>query len=198
MREPVPCADPFGLADGWGLGLALYRQQAADWVGHDGNADGTSAYLRVNPADGWVVALTTNANTGASLWKDLLAELAGAGVPIEAPRAPVPRGPHITPPAGCAGRYANGDVEYAVTVGSHGSIHMSLDGDRASLILHGDLTFSIVDPGSGRPVPGGRFVREPTTGKIHGIQVGGRLARKQFFPAAPLSAGERVASARTA
>jgi CubicO group peptidase (beta-lactamase class C family) len=50
MRTPVPAADPFGLADGWGLGLALYGgsdgrgdgggdvRGAGGWVGHDGNA----------------------------------------------------------------------------------------------------------------------------------------------------------------
>ncbi len=49
MRRPVPAAEPFGLADAWGLGLAVFRGAAdgtpgaaADWAGHDGNADGTS------------------------------------------------------------------------------------------------------------------------------------------------------------
>lgn len=198
MREPVPGADPFGLADGWGLGLAVYRQETADWVGHDGNADGTSAYLRINPADGWVIALTSNANTGAFLWKDLLAELARANVPIDALGAPVPQGPHVVPPADCSGRYAKGDVEYAVTVGSHGSIHMSVDGDDfPPLTLHDDLTFSMLEPGSGRRVLGGRFVREPTTGKVYGIQIGGRLARKQAFPAMTLSADKHLAPTGT-
>jgi CubicO group peptidase (beta-lactamase class C family) len=194
MREPVACADPFGLADGWGMGLALYRQEAAQWAGHDGNADGTSCYLRINPADGWVIALTSNANTGARLWQDLLAELARAGVPIDTPRAPAPRGPHVAAPADCVGRYVNGDAEYAVTVGSHGSIHMSVDGENfPSLTLHGDLTVSMLDPGSGRRVLGGRFVREPATGRVYGIQVGGRLARKQVFPGTALPAAERLA-----
>jgi CubicO group peptidase (beta-lactamase class C family) len=194
MREPVPCADPFGLADGWGLGLALYRQEAADWVGHDGNADGTSCYLRINPADGWVIALTSNANTGAFLWQDLLAELARANVPIDAPRAPALRGPLVVPPADCVGRYVNGDAEYSVTLGSHGSIRISVDGGNfPSLTLHEDLTVSMLDPGSGRRMLGGRFAREPATGRVYGIQVGGRLARKQVFPGRALSAAERLA-----
>jgi Beta-lactamase len=200
MRQAVPEADPFGLADGWGMGLAVYRQRAADaasavadadaaaadaaadWVGHDGNGDGTSAYLRINPAAGWVIALTANANTGAGLWRDLLAVLAGAGVPIGAdagPRAPVTP---TAPPPGCAGRYANGDAEYVVVAGPNASLRLSVDGENfAPVTLHEDLSFAVYDPASGRDVFGGRFVREPATGKVCGIQVGGRMASRQLF-----------------
>jgi CubicO group peptidase (beta-lactamase class C family) len=196
MRQPAPCADPFGLADGWGLGLAVYRQETADWVGHDGNADGMCCYLRINPADGWVIALTSNASTGVGLWQDLLAELAQAGAPIEPPHTPAPSGRSIVPLLGCAGLYANGEVEYAVTVGSNGLIHISVDGESpVPLTLHDDLTFSLLDSSSGRRVFGGRFVREPATGKVYGIQVGGRLARKQVFPRTTPSADQRLAPA---
>jgi hypothetical protein len=166
-------------------------------VGHDGNGDGTSCYLRINPADGWVIALTANANSGAGLWQDLLAELARADVPIGPSPAPAAAtGLHVVPPRGCAGWYANGEVEYEVTAGRNGSVHMSVDGDNfVPLTFHDDLTFSLVDPDSGRRVLGGRFVREPATGKVHGIQVGGRLARKQVFARTDPWAGERLASA---
>jgi CubicO group peptidase (beta-lactamase class C family) len=196
MRQPVPGADPFGLAHGWGLGLAVYRQEGAEWVGHDGNADGTSCYVRINPADGWVIALTSNANTGAGLWQDLLAELARASVPIGPSRALAPAGRHVAPPRGCAGWYANGEVEYEVTAGSNGSIHLSVEGDNfVPLTFHDDLSFSLVDPDSGRRVLGGRFVREPATGKVYGIQVGGRLAPKQVFHRTVPAADQRLASA---
>jgi CubicO group peptidase (beta-lactamase class C family) len=195
MRQAVPCADPFGLADGWGMGLAVYRHETADWVGHDGNADGTAAYLRINPADGWVIALTSNANTGAVLWQDLLTELARAGVPIGPPRAPTPGGPGAAPPPGCAGWYANGGAEYVVT-DANGSIQLSVDGENfVPLTFHDDLTFSVRDPASGRQVFGGRFVREPAAGKVYGIQVGGRLASRQVFRQAAPSAGPRLAPA---
>jgi CubicO group peptidase (beta-lactamase class C family) len=180
MRQAVPCADPFGLADGWGLGLAVFRQQATAWIGHDGNIDGISCHLRINPADGWVIALTSNANTGDELWHDLLAELGHAGVPIEPPPAPAEGGRRVVPPPGCVGWYANGNVEYAVTAGGNGSIHMSIDGENfVPLTFHDDFTFSVVAPDSGRRVFGGRFVCEPSMGKVYGIQVGGRLARRQ-------------------
>lgn len=196
MRQPVPCADPFGLADGWGMGLAVYRHPTADWVGHDGNADGTSCYLRIDPADGWVVALTTNANTGAGLWRDLLAELGRAGIPVDPSRLAPPDGPRTAPPSGCAGRYVNGDAEYVVTAGANGSVRLSVDGENSvPLSFHQGLAFSVHDPSSGRPVLGGKFVREPATGRIHGIQVGGRRAgRRASRPASP-STSRRLASA---
>jgi CubicO group peptidase (beta-lactamase class C family) len=194
MRQPVPGADPVGLAGGWGLGLALYPQLNGDWAGHDGNADGTCCYLRMNPAEGWVLALTTNASTGVGLWQDVLAELARDGVPIDPIGEPLPGGRPIVPPPGCAGRYVNGDVEYTVGAGANGSVHVSLDGDRpVPLTLHGDLTFSLPHPDSGRRVFGGQFVREPATGKIYGLQVGGRLARKQVFARMWASAEQRYA-----
>lgn len=194
MRQPVPGADPTGLADGWGLGLAGYRQESADWVGHDGNADGTCCYLRINPADGWVVALTTNASTGVGLWQDLLAELAQADVPIDPVSEPSPGRRLLVAPPGCAGTYVNGDVEYTVRTGGQGAIHVSVDGENpVPLTLHHDLTFSLPHPDSGRRMFGGRFVREPATGKVSGIQVGGRLARKQVFLRMTPSADERYA-----
>jgi CubicO group peptidase (beta-lactamase class C family) len=183
MRRPVPGALPFGLAHGWGLGLAVYRHGTADWVGHDGNADGTACYLRINPADGWVIALTTNASTGTGLWQDLLAELEGADVPIGPPDAPVPAWPPLPPPPGCEGKYINGDMELLVTAGAGGSVQLTIDGESSTpLTFHEDMAFSVTDPASGRPVFGGRFVPDPVTGAIQGMQVGGRFAR-QLSPA---------------
>jgi CubicO group peptidase (beta-lactamase class C family) len=111
MRSPVPAADPFGLADAWGLGLALVREGGTEWVGHDGNADGTACYLRVDPDGGRVIALTSNANTGLGLWQDLLGELVGADLPVSYPGPPAPRTPVVVPPAGCSGTYVNGEME---------------------------------------------------------------------------------------
>jgi CubicO group peptidase (beta-lactamase class C family) len=198
MRQAVADAEPFGLADGWGLGLAVYRADAGEWVGHDGNADGTSCYLRINPADGWVIALTANANTGAGLWQDLLDELARASVPIAPAPAPAPvaAGLQVAPARGCAGWFANGEVEYHVTAGSNGSVHMSVDGENfVPLTFHDEVTFSLIDPASGRRVLGGRFVREPATGKVYGVQAGGRLAPKQLFLRTAPWADDRLAPA---
>lgn len=193
MRQPVPRTQAYGLADAWGMGFALYRQQAADWAGHDGNADGTSCYLRIAPAGGWVAALTSNANTGAALWRDLQAELARAGVPIDPPRDPSADVP-AAPPASAAGRYANGDLACEITADGNGHLHMSMDGgDTMPLTPHADLTFSVADPESAQPLFGGRFVRDPATGRIHGMQAGGRFSRR--YPPAPAAptAGQHLA-----
>jgi CubicO group peptidase (beta-lactamase class C family) len=179
MRQPVPGADPFGLADGWGPGLAVYP---AEWVGHDGNANGTSCYVRINPADGWVVALTSNSNTGAGLWREFQAELARVGVPIDLPRIPTPRGPRAAPPRGCADEYTNGDIQCTVKTGSDGAVYLSADGQnfvRLTFYENLTFTFSAPDPTSLGQVSTGRFVRNPATGKIYGLYVAGRLARRR-------------------
>ncbi|WP_276328666.1 serine hydrolase, partial [Streptomyces rhizosphaericus] len=71
MRRPVPGADPGVLADGWGLGWGLFRHGDTLWFGHDGNAQGTSCFLRADPATGTVVGFTANAGTGTELWHEL-------------------------------------------------------------------------------------------------------------------------------
>jgi CubicO group peptidase (beta-lactamase class C family) len=103
MREAVAAAEPFGLADGWGLGLAIFDADGTRWVGHDGNSDGTACYLRVDPAAGWVVAFTSNANTGAGVWRDLPGELAGTDLPIRPPRTAAAPARVVAPSPGCVG-----------------------------------------------------------------------------------------------
>ncbi|WP_182886987.1 serine hydrolase domain-containing protein [Microbispora sp. H10885] len=175
MRQPVLCADPYGLADGWGLGLAVYGGETGDWVGHDGNADGTSCYLRIDPVDGWIVALTTNTGTGIGLWKDLGRHLAEAGVPMPTGESPAGSRPGA-PPRDCAGAYRNGDAEYLVTR-SGGGLTLTVDGSGFAVLTGADgLTFELLDHSSGQRLPGGRFQRDPRTGEINGILVNGRLA----------------------
>jgi hypothetical protein len=177
MRRPAPAADPFGLADGWGLGLAMFRHGATEWVGHDGNADGTDCHLRIDPVGRWVIAFTSNANAGSGMWRDLLGELARADVPIGPTRPTAPCGPPIAPPDGGVGTYVNSDVECVVAAGDDGRLYVSVDGDDlVPMTFHEGLAFSVRDPSSGEPALGGRLVRDPDTGQIDCIQVGGRLA----------------------
>jgi hypothetical protein len=193
MRSPVPAADPFGLADGWGLGLALFREGGTEWVGHDGNADGTACYLRVDPDGGRVIALTSNANTGLGLWQDLLGELVGADLPVSYPGPPAPRTPVVVPPAGCSGTYVNGEMEYLVTIRNGSELYLSVDGDPlVRLTFHDGLVFSFRDPASGQRVLGGRFLRDPHTGRVNAIQIDGRLASRRVRQ--PLEVGrQRIA-----
>lgn len=192
MRTPVPAADPFGLAEGWGLGLAVFQGSDGDWVGHDGNADGTACYLRLDPRTGSVIALTSNANTGLSLWRDLLGELAQAGLGIEpastwkADTRPVP------PPAGAAGTFVNGGVEYRVLDRKDGLYLVADDAPPSRITCYEGLAFSVADPISGQVLFGGRFLRDGFAGRIDAVQLSGRLARRRG-PARQRGRGERSA-----
>ena len=184
MRDPQPGADPFGLADGWGLGLALFDRPDGNgrWVGHDGNGFGTACYLRVDPVDGWVVAFTSNATTGAALWHELGAQLRLAGIPLPTGPEPVEDLPARAVPSGCTGRYANGSVEFTVAVRNGQALLGVDDAAPVPLTFHDDLTFSVPDPQTRRAVLGGRFTRDPATGRIDGLQIAGRLARRNQHP----------------
>ncbi|HEU5160840.1 MAG TPA: serine hydrolase domain-containing protein [Streptosporangiaceae bacterium] len=181
MRRPVPAAAPVGLADGWGLGLAVFRGAGADWVGHDGNADGTACYLRVDPAGGRVVALTANTNTGIGMWREVRAVLSDAGIPLPSTTYGDVAGDHrpgrSSPDR--AGTYANGDHEYVIGC-SDGRWSLTANGaDLALLMGTDDLTFTLLDRTSGQRLPGGRFLRDPVTGAVNGIMVGGRVAGRR-------------------
>ncbi|MEV1119911.1 serine hydrolase domain-containing protein [Actinosynnema sp. NPDC049800] len=180
MREPVRHAEPFGMADGWGLGLALFQRDGVRWVGHDGTADGTSCHLRINPADGTAVALTTNGSSGWGLWRELVPELADAGLPVADYDGMSGLDRPIAPPPDCTGRFRNGDVEYAVRAVDRERLALTVDGEPfADLSLFDGLVFAMRDSDTGDTNQTGRFLRDPGDGGIRWIQIGGRLARRQ-------------------
>jgi CubicO group peptidase (beta-lactamase class C family) len=82
-------------SDGWGLGWTLYDWAGTPGYGHDGAAIGQYAYLRVVPQPGVIAVLLTNGGGArglyASLFRELLAELAAVEVPP-------PFAPPTTPP----------------------------------------------------------------------------------------------------
>ncbi|TWP53630.1 beta-lactamase family protein [Lentzea tibetensis] len=176
MRRPVSGSEPFGLADGWGLGLAVFRGADADWAGHDGNADGTSCRLRIDPAHDRVVALTTNANTGSALWDELVDELRAVDIPVGDYAAPE-LGARIPVPGTLFGSYSNGDMEYVVDGPDGATATLVVNGERyQELMLHEGWLFSVREPASGRRILGGRFLGDSSTGQASGIQSGGRVA----------------------
>lgn len=185
MRRPQPGARPGALADGWGTGVALYRQDERFWCGHDGNAMGTSCHLRADPDSGVVVAFTGNAGAATALWRELADELReSAGIRVPAAIAPVgAAGPvplaEAAALAECAGDYRNGVVRYRVEAAGDGPATLSVDGDlRLPLRCYSDLSYDLLDPDTGRPEPGGRFHRNASTGRIDRVQVSGRTARR--------------------
>lgn len=183
MRQPVPGAEPFGLADGWGLGLALFRDTGLTWVGHDGNSDGTACALRIDPRNGCVIAFTSNATTGFSMWRDLVPELAKMGLPITNYSTAGALTRPALPPVDCQGSYLNGDSEYCVQAQPDGRFFLLIDGDAvAGLSFYDDLVFSQQDLESGEWGHAGRFLRNPVTGEIDQIQVDGRLACRRTVP----------------
>ncbi|MFI0228548.1 serine hydrolase domain-containing protein [Streptomyces sp. NPDC017086] len=180
MRRPDPAARPGTLADGWGPGLALYQRDGRVWCGHDGNAQGTSCHLRVDPESGVVVAFTGNAGGATALWRDLTEELAGlTGVRVPAAVESADRGRPVAAPAGCAGTYRNGTTAYRIAPGPDGTPALSVDGDLPlPLVCYADLSCDLRDPATGYLEPGGRFHRDPATGRIDRVQISGRTARR--------------------
>ncbi|MFE7456991.1 MULTISPECIES: serine hydrolase domain-containing protein [unclassified Streptomyces] len=183
MRRLQPGTDAFGLADGWGLGVAGYREPGGPvWVGHDGTGDGTSCHLRVDPYEGTVVALTTNAGTGLALWEDLVGELRQEGLGIAHHPFARPRG--TAPPAEpsllarCAGTYVNGGTSYEF-VQDAGGLRLDQGGAAyARITLRADLAFSVVELTTDRTAYSGRFLADPGTGRIDRMQLSGRLAAR--------------------
>ncbi|HEY0640460.1 MAG TPA: serine hydrolase domain-containing protein [Pseudonocardiaceae bacterium] len=179
MHRPVPDAEPFGMADAWGLGLALYRDGTTTWVGHDGTGDGTACHLRINPESGTVVALTTSGSTGTAMWRALVDDFRRAGLPLAGYQGPPRRTRRTPPPPGCTGAYFNGGTEYLVAPAHGREMQLTVDGESyGELTTYEGLYFSMRDEDTGLDDHTGRFLTDPGTGRIGWIQVGGRLARR--------------------
>ncbi len=163
---------PYGMADGWGLGWARH----GEWYGHDGTGEGTSCYLRLHPATGTVVALTTTADTGEHLWRDLVSELPGIDVPDRTPD-PDP-GPPVPGDDEILGRYANGGADVVISRDDDGGLSLSIGRRRHStLTCHRELGFVLREV-DGTGVHHGRFLRDRETGRVAFMQITGRLAKK--------------------
>ncbi|WP_199785915.1 MULTISPECIES: serine hydrolase [Actinomycetes] len=175
LHRPVAGAEPFGLAAGWGLGLACFGDEEFRWLGHDGTADGTSCHLRIDQAGACVLALTANGAGGADLWHDLVEELPELGLPPT--RVQVAKSCPIPVPDGDFGSYRNGSLEYTIRPDAAGGACLDVDGDVfPELTRYADGTFTVRDPATGRATPCGRFRGEP--GAAAAVEIGGRLARR--------------------
>ncbi|MBT2545272.1 beta-lactamase family protein [Streptomyces sp. ISL-44] len=117
QRRVVDCPDKWTVSsDGWGLGWTLYDWNGVQGYGHDGASIGQYGYLRVVPSAGVAVALLTNGGGArevyATLYRELLAELAGVTMPE--PFAP-PAQPPVVDFARLVGTYRREGVVITVT-----------------------------------------------------------------------------------
>ncbi|MCL7376814.1 serine hydrolase [Streptomyces sp. 35G-GA-8] len=183
MARPVAGAEPFGLADGWGLGLGHFGPAEDRWLGHDGTLDGTTCHLRIHPKQGTVVALTTNSASGQGLWEAVLRELRSAGLPVGV-YSVVPPSPGSTAGfADCAGTYRNGDLAVTVSLDDRNILLELPNGARDSAASHSDLVFSSRPGDAG--VFLGRFLKDATTGDVRVLQYSGRTLLRQPVAAQP-------------
>ncbi|MEQ0563560.1 serine hydrolase domain-containing protein [Amycolatopsis sp. NEAU-NG30] len=177
MHRRVPAARPYGLADGWGLGLAHFGDGDDAWLGHDGTADGTACHLRIDQAGECVVAFTANGAGGTDLWHDLTDELRGLDFALPLPRFREPDARPVPMPAGDFATYRNGAIDYTIRPGD-GGVCLVVDGDVfPELTRYDDATFTVRDPATGRATPCGRF--HGTPGAATAVEIGGRLARRR-------------------
>lgn len=179
MHRATPAAEPFGLAHGWGLGFALFQSEQGEWFGHDGMGDGTSCHLRIDKASNTVVSLTTNANTGISMWRELVTELRRLGLMVGDYEALTGEERRMPVPPDCAGSYVNGDTEYSVTIHDDDQVRLDVDGKpSARLTMYEGLVFSMGDMTTGEQIHAGRLLRNERNGRIDRIQIAGRIAAR--------------------
>ncbi|MER5733145.1 serine hydrolase domain-containing protein [Streptomyces sp. NPDC002138] len=185
----VAAADAFGMADGWGAGLAHYASPEGDWLGHDGTVDGSTAHLRFHPASGTAVALTTNSTTGTLMWADVVDWLRELGVPVGDYRPALPQeaSPHGDVRS-LIGEFRNGDTCFAIHAHGDGDGGSGGDGRGlrlsdgtgliADLTLYDGLVFTARRADAHEAPYTGRFVLDPATGEATLLQLGGRSARR--------------------
>ncbi|QMV22425.1 serine hydrolase [Streptomyces sp. SCUT-3] len=183
MGRPVPAADPFGLAAGWGAGWGLFPAGGGAsgdpggplWLGHDGTLDGGSCNVRVNPSTGTALAFTTNSTTGLAAWEDLADALDDAGLRVGRYRQPAPSSLPYRAGERLTGEYVNGDLGIRVSPGRGGSLRFDVrNGLSGVLTVGSDLTFSVRTADRDEVVFSGRFLASRGSGPVDLMQYNGR------------------------
>lgn len=121
MRRPqADMPNPARRVDHLGLGWWLCDWDGRRIFGHDGNTQGQSSFLRVDPETGVAVVLLTNGrNTGAlvaDLFRRVFGDLAGLTVPTFSPPATAP----AVDPGGAVGVYERRALRITVTAAGGG------------------------------------------------------------------------------
>ncbi|MFH8407213.1 serine hydrolase domain-containing protein [Streptomyces sp. NPDC018019] len=178
MRRPPFDAVPFGLADAWGLGWALYGAGPGRWLGLDAAGAGTTCQVRVHPASGTVLAFQADSTAGAAAWDDLVALLRAEGLAVGMPPAGrAPGGDRPLPD--CTGRWVNGETVYRISRTAAGTAVLEDDdGTEYHLSGHGVQVFSARHTEKPAIEHLGRFLVDPETGRTTLMQFGGRLMQR--------------------
>lgn len=112
-----------GMGDAWGLGWEILVDGDPRVIGHDGGTIGQSAFLRVIPEAGLVIALLTNGGDVMGLFDDVVKPIVEdvAGVTLHGfPKPPaeafaVDAGPYV-------GSYSNSTFDMTVSIDDDGRI----------------------------------------------------------------------------
>jgi hypothetical protein len=166
MREPVK-AEPFGIADGWGLGWATH----GSWFGHDGTLAGASCSIRAHAGSRTVVALVTNGSTGLDLWTGLAGAWGiGSYTPPAVEERPVDASELL-------GRYFNAGKCFTVRERPGGLELTDGTGFTAAFVVGDDDLFKLVDSAGTGFAHVGRFLRDDA-GRVAALQFSGRIAAR--------------------
>jgi CubicO group peptidase (beta-lactamase class C family) len=92
QQEQVRLPGAFDLGDSWGLGVDPVGWGDDRLIGHDGNTIGQSAFLRILPRDGLIVALLTNGGNTPDLFRSLYGEVFAALADVTLPPVLAPTG----------------------------------------------------------------------------------------------------------
>ncbi|MFE9888227.1 serine hydrolase domain-containing protein [Streptomyces scopuliridis] len=180
MRESVPDAEPFGLADAWGLGLMCHRNGDDAWYGHDGAVGGATCNLRIHPGSSTALAVTTNSTAGPKLWEDLVGELRANGLDLGHYSLPHPEAPQVGDLGDYLGSYTNGDLLLMVVADGSGELFLTReDYSDYLLTIHEDDLFVARDRVHDALPIIGRFVRERAGGPVALLQYGGRALQRR-------------------
>ncbi|WP_131104551.1 serine hydrolase [Ornithinimicrobium sufpigmenti] len=107
QEEQVRLPGRFDLGDSWGLGWIRFDWNGERLIGHDGNTIGQSAFLRVLPRAGLVVALLTNGGNTTDLFRSLYGEVFDQLAGVDLPAALAPREGEVSLD-GASGTYERG------------------------------------------------------------------------------------------
>lgn len=112
-----------GMGDAWGLGWEILVDGDPTVIGHDGGTIGQSAFLRVIPEAGLIVAMLTNGGDVMGLFDDVVKPIVkdAAGVVLHGFPKP-PAEAFAIDPAPMVGFYSNSTFDMTVSVDDDGVI----------------------------------------------------------------------------